>query len=226
MNELQTMVELYGVTLCQVPILQTAPMPVGERMKLMIDLFSGLGGASEAFTHGPNPWAVLRYENNPLLTDIPYTTLCDLTKFEIHIRHTVDFIWASPPCDQFSLAYAAPGPTAQREGRVFKPSLKLVERAIQIIEEKQPTYWCIENVMGSINHLEPLLGTPRQIIGPFVFWGNFPLVDEDRFSTYRKGDDGAWSTDPLRKNKRGKIPIEISTAFRTVLDSQKTLDNY
>ena len=101
-----------------------------------------------------------------------------------------------------------------------------MKRAITIIEELNPTYWCIENVVGAIKHFEPLLGEPRQIIGPFVLWGNFPLIDVDRFNTHTKAGVDVWSTDPLRKNKRGKIPIELSSRVRIVLDSQLQLSEF
>jgi site-specific DNA-cytosine methylase len=193
-------------------------------MKQMIDLFSGLGGASEGFL--VDGWSVNRYENNPLLGDVPFTTLCDLHTYKIKLPGEAFLVWASPPCDEFSRGFNAPGPTAQREGREFEPSLELLKRSMTIIEELNPTYWCIENVVGAIKHFEPLLGEPRQIIGPFVLWGNFPLIDVDRFNTHTKAGVDVWSTDPLRKNKKGKIPLELSSSFRRVLDSQKQLAEF
>jgi len=192
-------------------------------MRLMIDLFSGLGGASEAFTQGSSPWSVLRYENNPLLADTPYTILCDITKHEFDIRHHVDLIWASPPCLEFSRGFAAPAPTAEREGRDFQPSLELVERAIEIIDQLKPTWWCIENVVGAIPHFEPLLGKPRQIVKPFVLWGNFPLMDNVRDINHTKASVDVWSSNPLRANIKGKIPIELSQALRSACENQSQL---
>jgi len=191
-------------------------------MKLMIDLYSGLGGASEAFTAGPNPWAVLRYENNPVLADVPYTTICDLTNFDIHIRHAVELVWASPPCTEFSTGFNAPGPTAQREGIEFEPDMTLVKRAIEIIEELEPTYWIIENVIGAIKHFEPLLGPPRQIIGSFVLWGNMPFIHVDNFEHTKVSVDPG-SGDPLRSNVRAKIPLELSQALRSAVEDQTQL---
>ena len=72
-------------------------------MKLMIDFFSGLGGASEAFIHDLG-WQVLRYDNNPLLRDVPLTLMADLLHDEIRIRHQIDVFWASPECREFSMA--------------------------------------------------------------------------------------------------------------------------
>ena len=40
----------------------------------VLDLCSGLGGASEAFVNHPH-WEVIRIENNELLADVPHTRL-------------------------------------------------------------------------------------------------------------------------------------------------------
>ena len=191
-------------------------------MKTMIDLFSGLGGASEGFM--VPGWSVCRYENNPLLSEVPFTTICDLTTFKLILGHAPTLVWASPPCLEFSRGFNGPAPTALREGREFTPSLDLVKRAISIIEELEPKYWVIENVVGAIKHFEPLLGPPRQIIGSFVLWGNFPYVDVAPDFNHTKAQVDVWNSDPLRANKKGKIPREISEALRIVIDTQKTLD--
>jgi len=48
-------------------------------MKLMLDLFSGLGGASEAFMDHDG-WQVTRFENNPDLGWVLNTKLIDVEK--------------------------------------------------------------------------------------------------------------------------------------------------
>ena len=119
-------------------------------MNLMIDLCSGLGGASDGFLR-PN-WTVQRYENNPLLGDIPFTTLCDLMTYEVKVEQPPKLVWASPPCTEFSRGFNAPAPTAQREGREFQPSLELTKRCIEIIQRLESEFWVIENVVGAIPH--------------------------------------------------------------------------
>ena len=168
-------------------------------------------------------WSVCRYENNPLLGDVPFTTICDLTTFKLILGHTPTLVWASPPCIDFSRGFNAPGPAALREGLEFEPSLDLSKRALEIIEELNPKYWVVENVVGAIKHFEPLLGPPRQIIGSCVLWGNFPFIDVDRNFDHTKASYDVWSNDPLRSNKKAKIPIEISSSLRAVIDSQTTL---
>ena len=193
-------------------------------MKLMIDLFSGLGGASEAMAQD-DEWSVLRYENNPALGYVPFTNICDLTIYEIKCRHDIEIIWASPPCQDFSNAYDAPRPRARRDGIEFQADLALVKRALEIIEELKPRYWIIENVKGAIKDFEPLLGEPRQIIGPFVLWGRFPLIPMSRDFKHNKSDVDKRHS-PIRSNIRAQIPLPISEALLDALTNQRTLFDY
>ena len=52
-------------------------------MKHMLDLFSGLGGASEAMVQD-DTWSVLRIENNPLLGGVPFTIIDDVRNLQPH----------------------------------------------------------------------------------------------------------------------------------------------
>lgn len=181
-------------------------------MLRMLDLFSGLGGASEAFVQHPD-WKVLRIDNLDLLETVPHTLIMDVKGFlDSIILHppTLDVLWASPPCTHFSLA------NPEREPRKGIP---LVETTLEIIEALNPHVWIIENVIGSIKHLQPLLGPPRLILGPYVFWGNFPLfwVNPDQL---KKDTDRYGPSDPLRTQKRALVPIQISEALLKALDTQ------
>ena len=197
-------------------------------MKRMLDLCSGLGGASEAFFQS-DEWDVIRIDDNPLLENIPHTIIGDI--FDTTDRwgrsgHPhVDLIWSSPPCREFSKAFNAPGPVARRAGKDFDPVLSLVIESKRIIDMIEPRTWVIENVIGSIPHLKPILGPPRMIIGPFVLWGNFPLLDLEGFA-HRKYEGDPHSSDPLRANHRAKIPLEISTALLSALDTQSHLEDW
>jgi len=200
----------------------------GGTMKIL-DLFSGLGGASEAFVQAGHE--VVRIENNPLLSDVPHTVQGDVSiasafKFDSYgsrIHH--DLIWASPPCTEFSNGYNAPRPTAHREGIPFTPSLDAVKLAKDIIDELKPRYWIIENVVGAIKDFEPILGTPTQIIGSFVLWGKFPAVILPRGFKHTKASNDPHSSDPLRSNKKAKIPLDISKAVMDAI-STPTLGDF
>lgn len=194
----------------------------------MLDLFSGLGGASEAMLQSDN-WEVIRVENNEeLLGHVPRTFIFDVKDLAEEERWRLftyddlcvpDLIWASPPCLGFSTAYAAPRSIAQRNGEEYHPDLSLVIAAVKLIDYIQPDYYCIENVKGSIKYIEPILGPPTQIIGPFVLWHNMPSIIMPQSWSHRKSDGDTWSSDPLRPNRRALIPYDLSNAVRIACES-------
>jgi site-specific DNA-cytosine methylase len=82
----------------------------------VLDLFSGLGGASEAFLTAGHD--VVRIENNPLLSEVPNTqSMCvfELRDF-LEANHEtqncdkeqIDLIWASPPCERVLIRLIQP----------------------------------------------------------------------------------------------------------------------
>jgi len=200
-------------------------------MQYMIDLYSGLGGASEAFIQDPG-WQVWRFENNPLLAEVPGTLLVDAKEVnpaQLRSNTSWELLWASPPCREFSLGFAAPGPTAAREGIEFEPDLTLVELALEWDRILKPKFLVIENVKGAKRHFAKLGLYPVQCIGSFVLYGRFPrIIMPDGFhhqketTKFGKGHD-TWSTDPLRANKKAKIPLELSLALKQAIEQQTTL---
>lgn len=205
--------------------------------KKMLDLFSGLGGASEAFLqHG---WEVKRIENNPELALVPNTEIMDVQQFEDMMRTILNvglnpisptLIWASPPCTDFSNGYSSPKSIHirnKRDGIVddeYNPqeAIELVMCAKRIIDMLQPKYWIIENVRGATRYLNPILGEPKMVIDSIVLWGEFPTWSME--PGYKHKKDDAWSTTPLRANIRAKIPYAVSDACRQSIEHTKTLD--
>ncbi len=202
-----------------------------DKMK-MIDLFSGLGGASEAFVKAG--WEVMRCENNPNLLGVPNTWEWDLTN-EVEIDSLIhmpywdnaDLIWASPPCLDFSFGYNSPPMKAKREGIDFEPDMRPLRAAIKIIKEKKPKYWVIENVSGASKIFSKELGVnaPRQIFAStYYLWGNFPyLSDRLQFTKPNKPDI---PPGPLRSNLRALIPYELSQELLDVIMTQPTLEKW
>ncbi len=198
----------------------------------VLDLFSGLGGFSEAFLRAGDE--VVRVENNPLLSEVPATTIQDVKEMRDRLRifveegqpiRKIDVVLASPPCYEFSLAYSAPRSKAEREGKEWNPSLELLEITLEIIEIIKPRWFVIENVIGSARYFERLGLIPNQIHGSCIFYGNFPKFSTPRMPT--KADKDSWHGDPMRMNKRSLIPLELSMALRKAIVSQKTLfDDY
>lgn len=175
--------------------------------KYVYDGFAGLGGASEAFLQAGD--FVYRADNNPLLKDVPNMTI-------EHVRDSPKLNWDimlfGPPCTEFSNGYNGPRAESFRSGKIHWPDLSLVKDAIEMIEEQEPDYWVIENVVGSIKYLKPYLGEPTQIVGPYVLWHNLPGIISAEVGTKAMKD--VWSSDPLRANKKAKWPLALSQAIR------------
>ena len=182
------------------------------------DLFSGLGGASQAFLdHGHD---VVRIENNPLLSGITNTCIMGVDEFLNNYAKeggNVDLLIMCPPCKDFSLA---------RGERIINPDLtnvKLCKKAVEIIK---PRYYIIENVRGAIPFFNKVLGSsPIMKMNPWYFWGRFPTFAFPH-RDFKKTDGGRWSTDPLRANERAKWPIELSQAFLKAYENQTTLEEW
>ena len=198
-------------------------------MRNMIDVFAGFGGQSEAFLNAG--WNVKRIDNNPLLASVPNMTIQDAEAFrdeckvfvEAYGRPDLDYMHFSMPCLQFSMGYNAPRVKAAREGKPFTPSMHLLEISLEIIDIMKPRWWSIENVVGAIKYFKPYLGAHRIKIGPFVYWGNFPMPIVGDYKPPSKNSNDVGPGNPLRANYRAKIPYEISEMFRKAIESQKCL---
>jgi hypothetical protein len=208
---------------------------------VVYDLFSGFGGASEAFVEAGDH--VKRFELLQTVVDeTPHTIQADLSKdsrlnrLRVHGHWPAlgekivgpDLVWASPPCREFSRAYNAPQAVAERHGRRYTPSggLGLIQRSILMIEQLNPRFWVIENVAGARKWLKPILGEPRQVIGPYCLWGNFPHIVVDPDVQFQPKNMKAGGHDRHSVQKRSVIPIEISRGLRRAIREQTTLERW
>ncbi len=200
-----------------------------EYPRVILDLCSGLGGWTEAFMNDPL-YRVVRIENNPLLAHVPNTHMIDIMNpditqllFDLCGGKLPYLILASPPCTEFSDGFHAPIPTARREGREFIPSTELAERCMDIICAMRTEHYVLENVRGSREWISRAIGSqPNQRVGPFYLWTSdeFPLLIQGGWISPKfkhTKEVTAWSSDPLRANKRGKIPLEISKAVKDAI---------
>jgi hypothetical protein len=201
--------------------------PKGGRgmKKMMLDLFAGFGGQSEAFLEN---WDVLRIDNNPLLSEVPRMVIMDIADLDGTTLQPqdiqIEYVHASPPCHAFSLGFHAPKAVASRSGVEYNPSTEHVEIALRIINELNPRFWSIENVRGSIKHLRPILGEPTLIVGPYVYWGRFPPIQIDAKDLPKKSDKDKRHS-PLRSNYRALIPFALSHEFKHAMETQTRLND-
>lgn len=199
----------------------------------VLDLFSGLGGFSEAFVLAGDE--VCRVENNPLLAEVPYTSMDDVLNVRDRLvryqeegipMREYDILLASPPCHEFSLAFSAPQAQASRTGEFedYDPDMTLVQAVLDIIKITKPKYWIIENVRGSIRHFAKIGLEPRIINDAYVFYGNFPKFGHVEIPS--KADKDTNSRDPLRSNRRALIPLPLSMAIRKAIVEQTSLFDF
>jgi len=155
----------------------------------MLDLFSGLGGASAAmYKRG---WEVVK-------VDLDLTVKPDIAADIKNLTfrgYNPDLIWGSPPCVEFS-----------RQGFPWikgatEPSMDLVEAFHGIVSELNPRWWILENVQGAVKYF----GNPQFVSGPVKLWGRFPPINCKVVYWKRK-------TDCQRKDLRAKMPYSLSKA--------------
>lgn len=159
---------------------------------LMLDLFSGTGGASAPMRK--RGWDVVRVDNG--LTFTPDTITADVSAWSWKGLPAPDLLWASPPCTEF----ARESMPWCRTGK--QPDLSLLLATIRIISEARPRWWVIENVRGA----QPYLGRAPRRYGPVYLWGWFPDFRVD----IKPWKEKLSSTDDAG---RGRIPFELGDAL-------------
>ena len=174
---------------------------------LMLDLFAGLGGASQAMRE--RGWQVVTVDINP---EFEPDIVVDIRVFRWNGPRP-DLVWASPPCTEFAREFMP----WTKTGRV--PDLSLVMAALRIVAETQPRFWVLENVRGAIRWLRPIIGPPRAIVGPFHLWGFFPQLPAVNTSGWRKKE----SLPSSARAERAKIPYELSRAVAIACEIQAEL---
>ena len=199
-------------------------------MKVFIDLCTSLGGASKAFDDHPD-WRTIKIDNAPyLLEHHRGMILQDITEVETTLsiinqiltdwgfdraRDTL-VVWASPPCDQFSFANAA------RDPATF--DFTVLNSCLDIIDKLPWDYWILENVHGAMEPFSEIMEHyPRQVIGPLVLWGHFPLISIEARDTWHHRKMEAKGSRLLRPHNRALVPEPVSQGLRSAIDHQTTL---
>lgn len=174
---------------------------------LILDLCAGLKGASQAMKE--RGWQVVTLDFDPRFE-------CDITADvrEWHYPAELprpDFVWASPPCDEF----ARESMPWSKTGKI--PDMSIVLACKRIIEETQPKYYVIENVRGAINYFRPHFGNYRLHVGAFFLWGFFPVPGEIKNNWKKKESYGS-----KQRAERAVIPAPLSRAIAIQAESQAT----
>ncbi len=175
----------------------------------MLDLGSGLGGASQAMVD--RGWKVTRIDIEPAFRP---SIVADYRALPLRPEYRPDLVWASPVCTEFareSMPWCKTGKD---------PSLDLVLAAKAAIDAIKPRWWVIENVRGARAFFEPYLGRPTLRIGAAYLWGRFPLVMGVKVNPHKE----RLGPSPDRRALRSKIPYAISLALAEACERQNAVE--
>jgi len=148
--------------------------------KVAIDLFSGTGSATKAFQESDN-WKVFRVEINEEQDAELHKDILEVKPQDLP---DPDFIWASPPCTDFSIACINKKWTENQMPRIkdIAHSTKIVYHTLWLIYELEPEYWFLENPTGMLRKVMPM--PPEECVTyckygtdymkPTDLWGKHP----------------------------------------------------
>jgi hypothetical protein len=138
---------------------------------LVLDLFSGTGSATQPFVECEKHW-VVRIDNRVWKHSHP-DVRADVKYLPID-SESVEFLWASPPCSEFS---SLKNLRRAHHGLAQDPEkgMVTVRASVEAIRRLKPKKWVLENVKGAIPHISKVLGKPRLGWCGRWLWMNFDL---------------------------------------------------
>lgn len=118
----------------------------------ILELFAGTGSFSSVARKAGHK--VFTSDYDPVFN----TDYCvDILDFDIEkLPFNPDVIWASPPCESFSVASIGKHWNTDNTPKTenAKKGVAIIKKAIEIIDQLKPKYWFIENPRGKLRKLD------------------------------------------------------------------------
>jgi len=148
----------------------------------VVDLFSGLGGFSQAFVDRGHD--VVRIEYDEKFKEVPHTMLYDIMDLDGFDSFVPEIILAGPPCTHFSIAAVSHHWKNGEPTEATLQQIELVKHTIKIIKEANSKYWILENPRGMLRNVIgkpaktiPMCAYGKEAYKPTDLWGVFPPID-------------------------------------------------
>lgn len=196
----------------------------------VIDLFSGLGGFSQAFKDRGHDVITVDVDErfNPDICE-------DIMAIDVNLfQDSPEVLLASPPCEKFSVAaishnWEAIG--AERCPRNVDTVMALgyVAKTLWLVEQLDPHYWVMENPMGM---LRKVVGPPTRHTyfaswgdrakKPTDLWGRLPEMDWPEPKDWEKAPRGSRKGTQGKKGaaERAMIPYPLSEALCLAIERE------
>ena len=194
----------------------------------VLDLFSGLGGFSQAFLDRGHE--VTRIDNDERFINVPNTTIGDVLNLRERDLEGFDVVLASPPCTCFSSAaqyryWKRWEPLPGKRDQILH-AVELATHAFNIMRGADTRYYVLENPKGRLRHF---LGRPdfetawaawgTRYLKPTYLWGRLPPLEWPLARKWEPNQSGGAGNgaknDPYPRDpaKRALIPYAFSVAL-------------
>jgi hypothetical protein len=211
-----------------------------KRLKV-IDLFSGLGGASAAFVDRNH--SVIRYDIDERFAEVPFTIIRDVRELIGELNLTdIDIVLAGFPCNDFSvLANHLTWPRGIPREHT-RQMIGFVRELREWLEQSPCKYYIVENPVGMMRNRQAL-GKPAATITwaayrdqkgpkkPTDLWGRLPPFVRKLPFQWEKAPRGANAgiqKTGFRAEERSLWPYGFSLAVCLAVEGkspQATLEN-
>jgi len=160
----------------------------------VLELFAGsrsLGKEAVKMGHTVFSVDITAYENIDWVGDI-----LDFTPKDCPF--TPDIIWASPPCEGFSVAAIGHHWTGGKGAYIPKTDrsrlgIKLLDKTLELIKSMKPKYWYIENPRGLMRKMPQMEGINRHTV-TYCQYGDTRMKPTDIWT-----NNITWSPKPMCK---------------------------
>ena len=164
---------------------------------LIFDFFAGTGSSTQAFADAGD--TVITFELDPFFTVTETVNIMDLTVEGLLEKYgQPDFVWASPPCQAFSVAsighhWANGGDNPTPKTELAEYNQLLVAKTKELIFGLKPKQgFLIENPRGMLRKLPVVADLPRRTV-TYCQYGDDRQKPTDLWGVVR----GGWQEKPI-----------------------------